>query len=65
MSKRIDEMSASELRTQCEAWLRPCATCGHASIDHRHHSSERTHCAVDMGGEKSEPCACNTYEVRS
>ena len=56
--------TAAEQRSQVERWLRPCARCGHAQIDHQHAHTERTHCAIDMGGEQSEPCGCDAYEVQ-
>jgi hypothetical protein len=59
----LDTMSAGQLRTAVERMLRPCATCGHAEIDRLHHASTRTNCAVDLGGEQCQPCACERFEV--
>jgi hypothetical protein len=42
--------------------LLACARCGHAEIDHRHDDPRHTRCAIDMGGEQCQPCACERFE---
>jgi len=65
MSKPLDTMSNGELRTACERMLRPCATCGHAEIDHRHDDARNTRCSVDLGDDvRIVPCGCRAYEVQ-
>ena len=66
MTAPLHTMSAGQLRSEVERMLRPCASCGHAQIDHRHPDERNTRCSVDHGDDvRIVPCGCQAYEVQS
>ena len=62
MSEEMDHLALiGDPRTRAKEMLRPCAKCGHARCDHEHGHTDSTWCAIDMGGEQSDPCGCDGY----